>query len=76
MDFLAENIKCNGCVANITEGLEKVDGVSNISVDIPTGKVAFDYTGVSDKKYFEKLLKDLGYPIKGKKNKFSIFGRS
>ena len=75
MDFLAENIKCNGCVKNITEGLEKIADVSNISVDIPSGKVEFDYVGSEKRKFFAQLLSDLGYPEKGTKNKFSIFGR-
>ena len=75
MDFFAENIKCNGCVKNITEGLENVAGVSNISVDIPSGKVEFEYTGSENRKFFAKFLSDLGYPEKGTKNKFSIFGR-
>ncbi len=75
MEFLAENIKCNGCVKNITEALEKVEGVSDISVDIASGKVDFQYAGTQDRKFFAKLLSDLGYPEKGTKNKFSIFGR-
>jgi len=75
MEFLAENIKCNGCVNNIQKGLKDLEGVSDIKVDIPTGKVEFQYTGVEKEKFFTKLLSDLGYPIKGTKNKFSIFGR-
>ncbi|HHB78906.1 MAG TPA: heavy-metal-associated domain-containing protein [Saprospiraceae bacterium] len=75
MEFLAENIKCNGCVNNIKKGLKDIEGVSDINVDIPTGKVEFAYSGNENRKYFAQLLSDLGYPEKGTKNKFSIFGR-
>lgn len=75
MEFLAENIKCNGCVNNIQKGFENIEGVSDLKVDIPTGKVEFEYTGKENEKFFTKLLSDLGYPIKGSKNKFSIFGK-
>ena len=75
MEFFAENIKCNGCVKNIQKGLKDIEGISELKVDIPTGKVTFEYTGKENNKFFAKLLSDLGYPIKGTKNKFSIFGR-
>ncbi len=75
MEFLVENVKCGGCVANITKGLEAVEGVTGVLVDIPTGKVQFGYQGDKDEAFFKKLLSDLGYPVKGSKNRFSIFGR-
>ena len=75
MEFLAENIKCNGCVNNIQKGFEPIEGVSDLKVDIPTGKVTFEYSGDKKEPFFAKLLSDLGYPVKGTKNKFSIFGR-
>ena len=75
MEFLAENIKCKGCVKNILEGFSKVEGVSNIEVEISSGKVTFDYEGAEDRRFFIKLLDNLGYPEKGKRNRFKIFGR-
>ncbi len=75
MEILADSIKCNGCVNNIKVGLKKVDGVSNVSVDIPTGKVEFDYDGAEGRKFFVKILDELGFPEKGKRNRFKIFGR-
>lgn len=75
MEILADSIKCNGCVNNIKVGLKKVAGVSNVAVDISTGKVEFDYAGSEERKFFIKILDDLGFPEKGKRNRFKIFGR-
>ncbi len=75
MEILADSIKCNGCVNNIKVGLKKEEGVSNVTVDIDTGKVKFDYEGAKERKFFVKILDELGFPEKGKRNRFKIFGR-
>lgn len=59
-----ENIRCGGCANTITHSLQKLDGVSEVSVDIESGRVTV--TAATDDR--ERLVADLlknGYPEKG-----------
>lgn len=60
-EFKAQNIKCNGCVNSIKEGLSKVEGVEEVSVDKDTSIVAV-YGEVSNETIVEELS-NLGYPV-------------
>ena len=35
-------MSCMHCVASVTEALEKVDGVSNVKVDLTSGSASYD----------------------------------
>ncbi|MCF6324925.1 MAG: heavy-metal-associated domain-containing protein [Gammaproteobacteria bacterium] len=39
MKFRVANVKCDGCAANIRDGLGNVEGVSQVSVDVASGDV-------------------------------------
>jgi copper chaperone len=59
-----ENLKCNGCAGTIQKGLNAIDGVSDLSIDIETKIIAFN----SDEKLIETIkqkLGKMGYPEKG-----------
>jgi len=63
MRVTAENIKCAGCVAAITEALGKLPGISSVSVDIPTGNI--DISGETiDETKIKTLLAETGYPAR------------
>ena len=34
-------MRCGHCVASVTKALEKIEGVSNVSVDLDKGEAAF-----------------------------------
>jgi copper chaperone len=59
-----ENIRCGGCANTITHSLQKLDGVSSVSVDIENGRVNITATTDDRERLVAALLKN-GYPEKG-----------
>jgi copper chaperone len=59
-----ENIKCGGCANTITGRLSKLDGISNVQVDIENGRVTLEAPEQSRTQLVETLLAS-GYPEKG-----------
>ena len=59
--FQVQNVKCAGCVSAIQTGLQPLDGVTEVSVDIPTGQVIVTGTALSRPPLSAKLAA-LGYP--------------
>ena len=59
--FQVQNVKCGGCVTAIQDGLQTLDGVSDVVVDIPTGQVTVTGTTLSRAQLSDKLAA-LGYP--------------
>jgi len=59
-----ENIRCGGCANTITHSLQKLDGVSNVSVDIENGRVTVTAATDDRERLVASLLKN-GYPEKG-----------
>ena len=59
-----ENIKCGGCANSITHSLQKLDGVSSVSVDIENGRVNITAAAADRERLVAALLKN-GYPEKG-----------
>ena len=69
--FFASNIKCNGCIKTIVDGLKTLDGVTHVTAQIEDGKVTVEGNNFS-KEIITKKLAELGYPEK-KKSLFSFF---
>jgi copper chaperone len=59
-----ENIRCGGCANTITHSLQKLDGVSDVSVDIENGRVTVTAATDDRERLVANLLKN-GYPEKG-----------
>ena len=59
-----ENIKCGGCANTIETRLRKLEGVTQVSVDIEQGRVSVDATDHSREQLVKSLLQS-GYPEKG-----------
>jgi copper chaperone len=59
-----ENIRCGGCANTITHSLQKIDGVSSVSVDIENGRVTVTADMDDRERLVAALLKN-GYPEKG-----------
>jgi copper chaperone len=59
-----ENFKCGGCEKSILSGLEKVPGISDVTVDRARQIVQFIGAELSRTQVVEKLLA-MGYPEKG-----------
>ena len=59
-----ENIRCGGCANTITQSLQKLEGVSSVSVDIENGRVTVTAATDDRERLVANLLKN-GYPEKG-----------
>jgi copper chaperone len=61
--MIVDNVKCGGCVKSIEEGLAVLDGVQEVSVDIPTGCVSLEAEEGLEQSLTD-TLSGLGYPVK------------
>ena len=61
LEIKVTNVKCNGCVATIKNGLVGMGGISEVSVDIGSGAVTINGTGLDHRQISQKLT-ELGYP--------------
>jgi copper chaperone len=59
--FQVQNVKCGGCASAIQTGLQTLDGVNEVTVDIPSGQVSVTGTALSRAQLSAKLAA-LGYP--------------
>ena len=62
LEFTAQNIKCMGCVSAIREGLQALDGVDTVDVDLQQGRVRVTGLDLSSVMIAEKMTA-LGYPL-------------
>lgn len=65
---IIQNLKCDGCKNAVIKRMQKVEGISDISIDIETSEVTFDYTTHNAMEGLRDSLADLGYPITGDPN--------
>lgn len=58
------DISCDHCVRSVTEALSPVEGVQQVSVDIPTKQVTVEYdqTRVGVEK-MQEILAEEDYPV-------------
>lgn len=61
--FMASNVKCGGCVANIQKGVGAIAGVQSVEVELKTGQVVVSGDALN-RAELAKKLKELGYPEK------------
>ena len=60
-EFFATKIKCQGCASTIKQGLATLPGVSEVTVDVPSGKVLVTGEPLQRQALHDKLAA-LGYP--------------
>ncbi|MGB4947678.1 MAG: heavy metal-associated domain-containing protein [Candidatus Competibacter denitrificans] len=61
LEFLAQNIKCNGCASAIRAGLGKHPQAHDIQVEVSTGRVTVQADS-NIRAELTKILQELGYP--------------
>ena len=59
-----ENIKCGGCTSSIAKGLQELEGVASVTVEVEQGRVTIDAEDLLRAVACERLLQ-LGYPEQG-----------
>lgn len=70
------NLKCGGCAATISKGLNNVEGVENVNITVENSFIELDY--ISDEallKVRDKLI-NMGYPPTDEENSLILKGKS
>ena len=62
------NLKCGGCANTIKKGIVSITGVSEVTVDLETSKIAVDTDDESVILSVKKKLSKMGYPEIGDAN--------
>lgn len=57
-----QNLKCGGCASTIMNRLSRIEGTSNIQVDVQNSVVSFECENSITKMEVLQNLKSLGYP--------------
>lgn len=66
---------CAACSSRIEKGLNKLDGVQKVSVNLALEKAAIKYNPeVTSVEAFEKKIEDLGYSVVSEKAEFELLG--
>ena len=61
LEIKVANVKCNGCVVNIKNGLAGMSGLESVAVDLASGVVSVKGDGLDQQAVVTKLA-ELGYP--------------
>jgi copper chaperone len=56
-----KGMSCQHCVKSTTEALEKLPGISNVTVNLDSGEATYD--GNVDKNTAEEAIKKLGFEV-------------
>ena len=61
--FTVTGMTCDHCVASVTEEISEIDGVTAVTVDLPTGAVTVTSTGPVDKAAVRTAVEEAGYTL-------------
>ena len=71
-----QNLKCHGCANTIKTQLEKLQGISEVTVDNTDDSVSLSYTQPTDVEMVKQKLSGLGYPTTDEANSISKKAKS
>lgn len=71
-----QNLKCGGCAHTVSTKLTAIDNISNVSVDVESDTVSFDYIDENDLENAKIKLLALGYPAVGEANPLTAKAKS
>lgn len=71
-----QNLKCGGCANTITKGLNDIETVKNVHVNVEDSSVTFDYEMDEKLSEVKTKLKSLGYPEDGEANSLGSKAKS
>lgn len=57
-----QNLKCHGCANTITKAINKIEGVTDFSIDVDESKISFNSNDSELIKKVKTKLSKLGYP--------------
>lgn len=61
--YVVEGMTCGHCVNSASEELKKIDGVSNVDVDLPSGKVDVTSETILDQSVVEAAIQEAGFEV-------------
>ena len=62
------NLKCGGCANSIKKGLQNIEGVNDVEVELETSKVTVGIESETVIEEVKKKLTSMGYPEVGDAN--------
>ncbi|MFE9748899.1 heavy-metal-associated domain-containing protein [Saccharothrix saharensis] len=63
--FTVTGMTCGHCVASVTEEVTKIDGVTDVDVDLPTGAVKVTSTAPLAEADVRAAVEEAGYALAG-----------
>ena len=63
--FQVEGMTCGHCVSTVTAELSKIDGVTEVNVDLATGNVTVESTEPLDPAAAKAAVEEAGYELAG-----------
>jgi len=61
--YTVTGMTCGHCVASVTEEVEAIDGVRNVVVDLPTGRLTFDAEHPVSQEVVAAAVREAGYAL-------------
>ncbi|HUH67363.1 MAG TPA: copper ion binding protein [Syntrophales bacterium] len=58
-----KGMTCNHCVMAVTKALGKIDGITNVKVDLQKGEATFDEAKPVDMEVVKQGIKKAGYDV-------------
>ena len=71
-----QNLKCESCGNTIERKLITLTGIENLSINVESGTIAFNYKSHNTFEGVRDALETLGYPIEGDRNTIISKARS
>lgn len=65
MTYTVAGMTCGHCVASVTEEITEIDGVTDVSVDLPAGAVTVVSTTPLDREQVRAAVEEAGYKLAG-----------
>jgi copper chaperone len=62
-EIQVKGMSCSHCVAAITKAMTSLAGVSNVKVDLASGRVSYDSTGPIPQEELARVVKAAGYEL-------------
>jgi len=63
MEITVKGMSCGHCAAAVTKALEELPGVSQVQVDLSSGRVTFESTNPVAREELARVVKAAGYEL-------------
>jgi len=64
-EITVKGMSCGHCVAAMTKAMTSLPGVSNVAVDLGSGRVSYDSTAPIPREDLDRVVKAAGYELAG-----------